>query len=94
MLNDGNAKEGIEPMVDRIGTHEITAPKLAATSDFGQNDFEAFVKAASDKESSHSSAASRKNGAQTGKPDDGGKPTGDELARKTIEAQRGHARKL
>jgi hypothetical protein len=73
-------------MVDRIGTHEITAPKLAATSDFGQNDFEAFVKAASDKESSHSSAASRKNGAQTGKPDDGGKPTGDELARKTIEA--------
>ena len=73
-------------MVDRIGSHDITAPKLASISDFGQNDFEAFVKAASDKESSHSSAASRRNGAQTGKPDDGGKPTGDELAQKTIEA--------
>jgi hypothetical protein len=73
-------------MIDRIGTHEITAPKLASVSDFGQNDFEASVKAASDKRSPHSSAASRKNGTQTGKPHDGGKPTGDELARKTIEA--------
>src|SRR5215467_12293427 len=54
--------------------------------DFGQNDFEASVKAASDTRSPHSSAASRRNGAQTGKPDDGGKPTGDELAQKTIEA--------
>lgn len=71
-------------MVDRIGTHEITTPKLASISDFGQSDFEASVKAASDNRSPHSSAASRRNGAQTGKP--GGKPTGDELARKTIEA--------
>lgn len=73
-------------MVDRIGTHELTVPKLASISDFGQNDFEASVKAASDKRSPHSSAASRKNGAQTGKPNDGGKPTGDELARKTLDA--------
>ena len=73
-------------MVDRIGSHDITAPKLASISDFGQNDFEASVKAASDTRSPHSSAASRRNGAQTGKPDDGGKPTGDELAQKTIEA--------
>jgi hypothetical protein len=73
-------------MVDRIGTHEITAPKFASISDFGQSNFEASVKAASDKRSLHSSATSRKNGAQTGKPDDGSEPTGDELARKTIEA--------
>jgi hypothetical protein len=73
-------------MVDRIVAHEITVPKLESICDFGR-DFEASVNAASDRRSPQSSsAAPGKIGAQTAKPDDGGKPTGDELARKALDA--------
>src|ERR1700747_3274134 len=73
-------------MGDRIVAHEITVPKLESIYDFGR-DFEASVNAASDRRSPQSSsAAPGKIGAQTGKPDDGGKPTGHKRARKALDA--------